>query len=686
MSWAIRASTALFGFSLAVALASRLQFAAQPHEPVSALKAAGYSPAGLVLQFVGGVVLTALFAIAGERVARLLRDFRSAAVSYCGVLLLAPVSLMYWGNLRHVIMLGAFAAAIVALRRRDPRFTRGDVILIPIVFSCTIAFLELGFGRTPLAAFLRAAIAILALRLLVRSADAFLLTPLALVFQLGLLTPVAGATLALLTIAATPFLRIRAARRVIYPIVVYLYPLAAMTLPPPTAADFFEDSHNIPVATEMLRGERPYADIIPTHGFLSDAVIDYAAMKFGVTSYRTLLETRTVLGALSAVGIYCLIFAATGRAEVGLAGVFLAFNLFSGSTLWLRPSIALFALAATVAATRLRSPRFFIAAGALSFFAYLMSIDFGVYSTVVALFAGFRMRSLRHVALGLAGAALPTLLVFALFGFADDFVRVSFVEILGGHGAYFVQPLAIPQCLRSTALLHNLPNCLNPMLWMAALLTTCAALARTPWRGRRSDAPWLIGVWLVVAAASFVERANFHFNPAITPFVVAALWKLSRVARPVAVSLTVAVVLLADPFRHPMIVLPELRQARPGPLFDPTTVAAIEAAKRFGATLGADETFVDFSNSALLYALLGRDCPLRYVEVANYQSVEAQREVIATIERNPKVRGALIAFAGSNQRVDGIPNHERAPLVWAYLQREFTPAFDESGVVVWRRR
>jgi len=317
--------------------------------------------------------------------------------------------------------------------------------------------------------------------------------------------------------------------------------------------------------------------------------------------------------------------------------------------------------------------------------AYLVSVDSGVYSALVALFAAVRSRALRELAIGVAAAAVVSLLVFAGFGFAIDFVRVNVVEIFGGHSVGFIGPLTIPDCLRRPAFLYHLPDCLDPIVWVIALITSCAALARSPLRARRSDGPWLIGVWIVVAAAAFVRRGNFQFNPAVTPFIVAAIWTLWRYARTVAIVLAVAVVLLAQPFRHVITVIPELRDAQESPLFDPTTAASISAARRFAATLKPDETFVDFASSGMLYSLLGRDSPLRQVEVANYQADEAQRAVIERIERNRTIRAALISFPGSLQRIDGLSNAERAPLVWAYLQRNFVPAFDENGVVFWKR-
>ena len=324
-------------------------------------------------------------------------------------------------------------------------------------------------------------------------------------------------------------------------------------------------------------------------------------------------------------------------------------------------------------------------AGALTVLGYFVSIDFGIYAAVVAIFAAFRARALIPLAIGIAAALIPSLAVFAIFGFAIDFVRVNLFEILGSHGVYFAVPLQIPECLRTPALMHHLIDCFEPIVWIIALIATCAAFARSPLRARRSDAPWLIGVWFVVMGASFIERGNFHFGPPVVPFIVSALWVLSRYARGATAALTVIVILIAEPARHVITVIPGLRSAPMPALFDDTTNRSVKAARRFAATLAPADTFVDFSNSALLYSILGRDLPLRQIEVANYQSVAMQHQVIERIERNQHIRAALIAFPGSNASVDGISNADRAPLVAEYLRRNFAPAFDEDGVVFWKR-
>lgn len=691
MAWGVRASSALYGFSLAVALAPRLEFRARPGELVSALTLAGYSPRTVVYQFALGLLLTGLFAMLGERVAQLVVPYRWAAGSFIGAMLSAPLALMAFGNLRHVLLIGAVAAAIVALRKRDPHFDRGDAVLLPVTLSCYLAFLDLGVGNTPIAALLRAAIAMFALRLIVRASEPFVPAALALVAQVGWLPrPIAGAV-ALVVLIGAPLLfaktKLRLPRRFVYPIVVFAYPLAVMGTPLPVSANFFEDGHNVPVAYEMLRGERPYRDIVPTHGLITDGLLDFAAMKFfGARSLRTFLVDRMVVGTLSSVAIYCLVAAATGSTAAALLGTFLAFALFSGSALWMRPSAAMFALAATVAGTHLRARRWFVGVGALLVLAYLVSVDFAVYSAIVAVVAAIRLRALRELAIGIAAALVPLLLLFACFGFAVDFVRVNIAEVLGGHDAGYRQLLELPAGLRSPALLHHLPSNVEPMLWMVALIASCAALARSPLRARRDDGFALIGLWMVLAGAAFVRRGNFQFFAVAAPFLATALFSLSRRAKSVATVLIVAVVLLAEPFRHAIEVIPRLRDTKQGPMWDETTTSSIHAARHFvDAHLRRGETYIDFTNAALLYPILGRDLPLRHVIVGSYESEEGQSEVISRLETNRRVRAALIAFPGTDQNVDGVPNSVRAPRVWKYLQSHFRPAFEEAGVVFWVR-
>src|SRR4029077_17136393 len=105
--------------------------------------------------------------------------------------------------------------------------------------------------------------------------------------------------------------RERKLRRTIFsPLMFFFFPLAVLQSQPRYRIDFFEDSHSVPVATEMLRGERPYRDIVPTHGIISDGLVDLVGLKLGHGSLRTVTVTRLVVGVSSAVAIYCVTLAA----------------------------------------------------------------------------------------------------------------------------------------------------------------------------------------------------------------------------------------------------------------------------------------------------------------------------------------------------------------------------------------
>ncbi|HEX9407479.1 MAG TPA: hypothetical protein VF975_09190, partial [Thermoanaerobaculia bacterium] len=189
---------------------------------------------------------------------------------------------------------------------------------------------------------------------------------------------------------------------------------------------------------------------------------------------------------------------------------------------------------------------------------------------------------------------------------------------------------------------------------------------------------------------------------ALASFVIAALFRFRR-HRAAFAAVVLALALLVRPFAHLFDVATPLRLAHGlrvegwvefrelprarGALMSPDTATALGSLRRFIATkMQPQETFFDFTFAALLYYLLNRNCPIPQVGVPFYESEEAQRKVIATLQSDRSVRAALIEFPGGLSQIDGIPNRMRAPLVWQYLQRNFRPALDEKGVVIWTRR
>src|SRR5438132_1263374 len=466
-AWMTRAATSVFGGALAVGIAPFLQLPASAGELPGALPTEGLSPAGPVLQLGVFLLFVALFAIVGTFAARRIATIRWATVSYCAALFSSPLPLMIFGNVRHVLLLGAVGFGVVLARNLQPRFTRDDVVLLPTLLACYFAFLDIGFGKTPIATFLRAAIAIFALRLIVgwiskssRPALAFAAAPLALLFQMQWLSPALSAALALSWIAATSIVgamlvRDRIAARalafIVYPLALTAYPLTLLGINSPPLVDFFEDGHNFVVASEMLRGEKPYADILPTHGFLADGGFDFICMKAGGDTIGKVLRARRILAVMNIGSMYFVALAATGSGSAGCLAVFLAFALFPTSTIFLRSVSALVSLASSVAAVRLRSQRWLAVAGVMLGLTFLTSVDFGVYTAIVMLVVIVRWpqrrRAAAAAAIGFVSVVIPALLLFAVGRFAIDFFRGS-LEVVRMGRVFISGPIDI-DCLRS---------------------------------------------------------------------------------------------------------------------------------------------------------------------------------------------------------------------------------------------
>jgi hypothetical protein len=69
-----------------------------------------------------------------------------------------------------------------------------------------------------------------------------------------------------------------------------------------------------------------------------------------------------------------------------------------------------------------------------------------------------------------------------------------------------------------------------------------------------------------------------------------------------------------------------------------------------------------------------------------YEPEASQREVISVLQRDQRVTAVLMSFPGDFSNNYQVATRDRVPLVWAYVQKNFEPAFSESGVEFWRRR
>jgi hypothetical protein len=728
LPWLVRASLALWGFAFAIGLMPSLQKPAGPDELPGAMRALGLSSSGPTLQFALGILVPFLCALLAKPLLPKLKapaaagalqaDQRWVAWSFCIALASAPVTLMHFGNVRHVVLHGVAAAGIVFARRLRPRFTRVDIVLVPTLLGVFLAFHETGFGKTPAPTFLRSCMVVFALRLAVgafsksaRPALAFAATPLAFLFQMQWLEH--GSVIALVWIFVTPFLLARVSderlRRlsayVTYPIAVAAYPLTLVGIVSPPFLDVFEDGHSLLPASEMGRGELPYRDVVPMHGLISDGLLDLVTMKAIAPNLGAILTTRRVVASLTMTAIYFATLAATTSADLALLSVFLSLSVFPAASLWMRAMPSLFVLACIAAATRLRRNRWFAMGGGVLVFAALVSLDLAAYSTVVAIVAAIRSRAIKHLSIGIAIVLLPLLLIFLVLGILPDFFSVTLFEVLSSGGIYVKAPFEVPDVVRTLAHMAariSLTEDFAVICWVLALIGAAASLTRSPLRAKRSDAVWMIALWLVLAGASWIVRRHYYFAFALGPFLVGALLAVRRHSKPAAIALAIALAFVAKPFSHVFdLALPILRTGggmeQWVPLTDPPrargahadmrTKAGIESVGKFINTrLKPDETFYDFTSVSMLYFLFDRESPARHPTIPAYESPRMQQEMIAELERNQKVRAALIHFPTGYIDIDGIHNRDRAPLLWKYLQENFEPAFDENGVVFWMRR
>ena len=247
-----RAIAALSGFALALWMSPSLQRPASPGQLPGAMTAAGLDSAGPIEQFVFIAAMT----------------FLAAAIP------------SLWRR----------PAAERLTWRRAPKLD--DVAALATLLPLYFAALDL-WQLKPAWLLVCAAALILAVRFFV-PATAFALAPLALVLQVGWLPKRPAAIAALAWIVVTPFLlRRRNTRRLIpwvYAVVSFAYSLTLLGIASPPYLDFFEDGHELVTAAELARGERPYVDIVPVHGLLSDGGLDWLVLKSGASSAGSILK------------------------------------------------------------------------------------------------------------------------------------------------------------------------------------------------------------------------------------------------------------------------------------------------------------------------------------------------------------------------------------------------------------
>lgn len=746
----LRVAAAVYGVALAIALLPRLMAPVPAGQLPGAATAAGFDArasfwfiaAVIVLPLISALVLARAIRRLAEPEARAWAFWMAVAALLASLWIALIEQNLFWTA---IPPLGVFLVA-TAIARHRASFSRRDAILLPASFAVFFALFDLLPRLVFYQHLILAAMMVLAVRLVLTAISqdglpaplCFAAAPLTLALQSHFVSydqrhngwPVLA--IALATPIALRFVvrgttRNRRAMRLA--VIWFVYPVAALVYLSATShlsaegkphADLFENGHNLTPANELLRGELPYLDIITAHGLLQDGLLDSLVMRTGEVTAGRVLETRGVISSFNGVAVYALATAVTGSPDLGILTWFLgALMGTSGGTFRVLP--ALIALALLTAGVRRRTFRLMGFAGAMAVVATLTSLDFGAYTFGALVFALLRVRrfaALRAVAIGVAAMSAIAAIGLALFRILDDFVRVTFSEILSLGPVYTLQPFAPTSSLKTR---RFFPDVLASVFdrdgffhifWIACLLALVAIVTRSqrerPWTRRHGifEALTVLLLFVVVTAISYAERNNLYFQYVAPIVLVTTAWLLSRsrrAATTLAAAAVIGVAAIAFQPTHYLIVLSMLRSAK-GPM-SPDLVTVSNPPRAAGAlyrhrdaetarivsdyvsrTLAPDETFFDFTNRGALYFLLDRDVPIRQVEVTFYESEERQREVIARLAANPKIRLALVPAPGDRSvMVDGIPNEERAPMVWAYLRQHFRPAFEYSGIIFWER-
>ena len=722
-------SFALWGLCIAIAMSSLLRRPAPPDQPISVATLSNIDARGsmrwMFCLLLFPMVLPAVLRPVTRRLAEGEAWARNVTIAapLVTLALIAIHQSVPWA----IVPCGVVVLACLLLRTHELQFTRRDFVLLPAFLAVLVALVD----RFPqLAAHqhaLLAAMLVLALRIgvaFIRSplppALAFVLAPLGLVLQTGFF----GRDQryfgwhALAFVVVTPFvlrlflrrerLAVRFLTLVTLPLALYAYANAtsATTAFGKPRVNYFEDGHPLVPASEYLRGELPYRDILPGHGLIEDGLFDYLVFRTGDVTVGRTLKTRDIVGHLNAMALYALAFAATGSAEAAFLTVLL--SIMTGTfTPTIRTLVPVAALAMMAAGLRTRRRRWFLWAALTTVLSCAMSLDYGFYTVGalgLAMFLGGLRSTIRPVAIGLAAGAVPLFGTFAALGILDDFFRGTLVEIPAASTAYRLGFFRAPEAMQQHASFPEVltvllrPEVYQNLVWVAIVVGLGAALTRR-W-SRRVQPLLVLAFWVALAGISFAYRFNHYFGMIAVVLLAGWIFRLVRRRSPWAIAVIAGAIILARPTEHlggvgmlraargtpppDWVEIRDIPRAR-GALWHVRDATAIHDVQKYlSLTLQPHETFFNFSDTAILHYVMRRDWPIREYEMAYIQSEEKQREVIRILESNQHIRAALMREG--DWSIDWIPNAKRAPLVHQYLLEHFEPDFEQGHVTFWRRK
>ncbi len=479
----------------------------------------------------------------------------------------------------------------------------------------------------------------------------------------------------------------------------------------------FEDGQSLAFAQSYLHGARPYGDTSPLHGWGADGGLDAFVFRIFGPSLQV-FQVRQAAGATMAFALLAVFSASALGLGWGSLAFLLALSLCPLPSE--RQMLAFAALGSLVWSARSRRTGFALVAGVLTALEILHSLEFGLFVLaggasglllLPVLESGFRqpgpaLRSgLRQCGAFLLGAGLggfPFLLLLAANGGLGAFFRISFQELPRWVNAAWGLPAPpLWRLLTTTKTVEGWMRLAagetQPWFALLALLAIAAVTILLRSVSGRFDAvdraAWISFAVAAFSIRSILGRPDAAHVARYGVFVgLPSAWLLLRAARaPQArAALLLGASILVFVRLHPVLALDSMvswvegaaRRDRAstgepaprsgGALLPADQAAGLIALKRhLDAHLRPGETFFDFNNQPALYFVMDRMLPIRYHTVAQYETAEKQREVIADLEKTrPPI---AILPSGMYGGLDGISVMDRAPEVDRYLVANYEP-------------
>jgi len=487
-------------------------------------------------------------------------------------------------------------------------------------------------------------------------------------------------------------------------------------------AELFEEGQILTPAQVYLAGGAPYRDTYPVHGWGTDGGVDAVAARLFGPTLEVVRLRRSLTAALGVPALALACWALFRRPLWSLAAFGLALCLCPYPSERQMPAFV--GLAAIVWAARSGRRRTWLVAGAVAACALFYALEYGAFliaaSALTVATLGVLERQWRPAAraaaaltAGVAIGSLPFLWRLALHGTVSEFLRVSFRELPATVGDVWGLPAGSALALAAKGSAREVARAIlfgEGLSWALHVLVLALAVVVLLWRASvpglsRTDRAAVAATWFaILAMRGALGRADYGHLVMHGVFVaLPAAWLVFRASRAaharwlLAPALSLVLVVAARPLRAARVGWTGLRgpggpaecmRALPGgraviPCWQADEIETLRG--WMDAALSPSETFFDFGNQPGLYFLLERRPPVRFPGAPVYETVAAQREVVAALERaRPPV--AILSSGSWHATPDGIASRDRAPLVAAYLDRHYAFAGQVGSRTLARRR